>query len=127
MKIEHIAYNVSDPVAIADWYCKNLGFTVVKHIPGPHEVHFLADEDKSMIIEMYHNPPEQVPDYASMDPLILHVAFYSENPDADCKKLEEAGATLVGHTHLDDGSHLAMLRDPWGFSIQLCKRGTPLV
>ena len=30
MKIEHFAYNVSDPIAIAAWYCEHLGFSV-KH------------------------------------------------------------------------------------------------
>jgi hypothetical protein len=28
---------------------------------------------------------------------------------------------------LPDGSHLKMLKDPWGLSIQLCKRGQPMV
>jgi glyoxylase I family protein len=33
MKIEHIAFNVADPVAVAAWYAEHLGLTVVVHKP----------------------------------------------------------------------------------------------
>ena len=62
-----------------------------------------------------------------MDPLILHLAFESVNPAADAKRLIEAGARWVEEAHLDDGSHLVMLRDPWGLALQVCKRGKPLL
>jgi catechol 2,3-dioxygenase-like lactoylglutathione lyase family enzyme len=68
MRIEHVAVNVSDPRAMAAWYCAHLGFTVKRQEDTPPYTHFLAD-----------------------------------------------------------GSHLKMLKDPWGFSIQLCKRGQPMV
>ncbi len=124
MKIEHFAINVSDPVALAAWYCGNLGMSIARHIPEPVQMHFLKDDAGSMI-EIYCNPPDEVPNYASMDPLVFHIAFVSENPDSDIERLIEAGASLVSNNHLPDGSQLAMLRDPWGIAIQLCKRGTP--
>jgi hypothetical protein len=33
----------------------------------------------------------------------------------------------VDEVRLKDGSHLVMMRDPWGLAIQLCKRGQPML
>jgi hypothetical protein len=79
------------------------------------------------MLEIYNNPPDQVPPYAEMDPLLLHIAFVSVDPDADKDALLDAGATFVEQLHMDDGSHLVMLRDPWGLALQLCKRATPML
>ena len=130
MKIEHIAFNVADPVAVADWYCRHCGLRVVRHIPMPSQTHFLADSG-STVLEIYCNPPDKIPDYRNMDPLLFHLALASSNPDADCKRLVSAGAAIIDGTRFPDGSHLVMLRDPWGVALQLCKRaeellGTPL-
>ncbi|MEX0609208.1 MAG: VOC family protein [Balneolaceae bacterium] len=62
-----------------------------------------------------------------MNPLILHLAFVSMHPAVDKERLLNAGATLVTEDKLDDGSPLLMMRDPWGFSIQFCKRGKVLL
>ena len=126
MKIEHIAFNVADPVAVAAWYCDHFHLRVARHIPQPTQTHFLADA-AATILEIYCNPPDQVPDYRSMDPLLFHLAFYSQDPTADAARLVAAGAVMVNETHLPDGSHLIMLRDPWGLALQLCKRSTPLL
>lgn len=126
MKIEHIAFNVSDPVAIAAWYGEHFGLRIARHIPQPTQTHFLVDSDAT-ILELYCNPPENVPDYQAMDPLQLHLAFVSADPVADSARLIAGGATWASEVHLPDGSHLIMLRDPWGLALQLCKRVTPLV
>jgi glyoxylase I family protein len=125
MKIEHIAFNVADPVAVADWYCKHCGLRVVRHIPQPVQVHFLADSDSS-VLEIYCNPPDQIPDYRSMNPLQFHLALTSADPAADAARLISAGASHVDEVRLPDGSHLVMLRDPWGLPLQLCHRARPL-
>jgi len=126
MRIEHFAFNVEDPVAVADWYCKYLGFTVKVKLEKAH-THFLADSTGNMMIEIYNNPPGEVPDYAAMNPLQLHMAFVSEDPVADAERLCAAGAKEVDDLQLPDGTHLKMLKDPWGFSVQLCKRGKPML
>jgi len=126
MKIEHFALNVADPVAMAAWYVENLGFKVVRQMKKPPFTHFLADSGGVSMLEIYNNPPDQVPDYAQMNPLLVHVAFISEEPGSDRDALVAAGAALVDELHLDDGGHLVMLRDPWGLAIQLCKRGIPM-
>jgi len=127
MKIEHFALNVADPVAVAAWYTKHLGLKVVRVAKDAARTHFLADSSGTVMLEVYNNPPDQVPPYAKMDPLLLHIAFVSKDPEADKTALLAAGATLVVDQHLDDGSHLVMLRDPWGLAIQFCKRATPML
>jgi catechol 2,3-dioxygenase-like lactoylglutathione lyase family enzyme len=127
MKIEHVAFNVADPVAVAAWYVENLGMTVVRKIDEAPYTHFLGDTGGQVLLEIYNNPPEQVPPYSDMDPLLLHLAFVSTNPEADAQRLQKAGATWVEEVKLDDGSHLVMLRDPWGLALQLCLRGNPML
>jgi catechol 2,3-dioxygenase-like lactoylglutathione lyase family enzyme len=126
MKIEHFALNVADPDGMVDWYGNHLSMKLVRSVPGTACTRFLADEAGS-ILEIYHNPPDEVPDYWAMDPLILHLAFTSSDPAADAARLIDAGAALVGETRLDDGSLLIMIRDPWGLAIQLCRRTRALL
>ncbi|MDA3923883.1 MAG: VOC family protein [Kiritimatiellae bacterium] len=126
MKIEHFALNVAEPVAMAAWYVDNLGFKVARHMDEPPCTHFLEDSSGTGMLEIYNNPPDEVPVYADMNPLQVHVALVSGDPEEDKSTLIAAGATLVDEMHLDDGSHLVMLRDPWGLAVQLCKRGVPI-
>ncbi|MFT3990543.1 MAG: VOC family protein [Luteolibacter sp.] len=120
MKIEHFAISVADPVAFAAWYGEHFQLRVIRHIPEPNQTHFLSDSEGG-VIEIYHQPA-YLPDYAAQHPLQLHLAFVSTDPDADRGRLVTAGATFVSEQKHPDGTHLMMLRDPWGFSIQLCKR-----
>jgi len=127
MRFEHVAYNVRDPKSVAAWYCEHLGMTIRKALENAPHTHFLADESGSAMLEIYHNPPDAVPDYSAQHPLQLHIAFVSESPEADMARLLAAGCTLFDDQKLEDGSRLIMLRDPWGFALQLCRRATPLL
>jgi glyoxylase I family protein len=127
MKIEHIAFNVADPVAVAAWYGEHLGLKIVRHLPSPTQTHFLADDDGRTVIEIYCNPADEIPDYAAMHPLRFHLAFISASPADDSARLLTAGASFVDELKFPDGSHLIMLRDPWGVALQLCKRADSLV
>jgi len=127
VKLEHLALNVVDPVAMASWYVENLGMKVVRNENAPPYTHFLADDSGNQLLEIYNNPPNQVPDYATTNPLVLHVAFVSIDPAADKTALLAAGAALIDESLLEDGSHLVMLRDPWGLALQLCKRAVPML
>lgn len=126
MRVEHFAFNVTDPPSVAAWYCEHLGFTIRRRLEKA-QTHFLLDSAGQSMVEIYDNPPGESPDYASMNPLQLHLAFVSADPNADAARLCEAGATEVDELQLPDGSHLKMLKDPWGFSLQLCKRGEPML
>jgi glyoxylase I family protein len=127
MKMEHVALNVSDPVAMAAWYTQHLGLEIVRSLPNPPYTHFLRDSDGTMMIEIYKNPPDQVPDYGKMHPLLLHLAFVSTDTETDKARLLGAGGSCVQDETLADGSRIIMLRDPWGLSIQLCKRANPML
>lgn len=124
MNLEHAAINVTDALAWSQWYVNHLGFTILRQQKQAPFTTFMADGN-GMMLEVYSNPKAAVPDYASMHPLILHFAFVSTDPEADCERLKNAGATFVEEVKTDDGSHLIMMRDPWAVCLQLCKRGTP--
>ena len=126
MRLEHVAFNVGDPAAVAAWYCEHCGFRVVRHQSDAAQTHFLADPG-STVVEIYCNPPGEVPDYRSMNPLQFHLALSSADPLADSTRLAAAGALFLNEIRLDDGSHLIMMRDPWGLALQLCKRVAPLL
>ena len=127
LSIEHAAFTVEDPEAVAAWYVENLGMQVVRRVGDPARTHFLADAAGVALIEIYNNSLSPVPDYPAMHPLQLHIAFVADDPESASRDLLAAGATWFEEKRLDDGSHLVMLRDPWGLPIQLCKRGTPLL
>lgn len=120
--LEHPAIDVADPVATAKWWCENLGFTVTRQKDDETHTTFIVDASGRIAIEMYRAQTQPVaPDYASMDPLTLHFGFSSKNVDADVERLVKAGATLISHDK-SPGFEGAMLKDPFGISIQFVKR-----
>jgi glyoxylase I family protein len=127
LNVEHIACNVSEPNAMAAWYVEHLGMQIVRRLQAAPHTHFLADAKGRVVIEIYSNAADPIPDYASMHPLRFHLAFAAEDPDAARAALLTAGATFVEEVIQPDGSRLLMLRDPWGLPVQLCNRTTPLL
>src|SRR5436190_1717947 len=77
LRLEHVALNVADPRAMADWYVAHLGMRVVRQVDGPPHTRFLADAAGATVVELYENPAARIPDYLGMDPLELHLAFDS--------------------------------------------------
>ena len=128
IKIEHLGCVVQDPIEVAKWYVTNLGFQIVRRLEGSTNTHFLADGSGQVMVEIYNNPKVTVPDYRSIDPLVLHLAFTVDDLVAVRTRLLAAGATAEGDiTTTLAGDQLAMLRDPWGFAVQLAKRREPMV
>ena len=128
MNIEHIAFQVSDPAAMADWYVQHLGCSIKRSAGEPSFVRFVMDGSGDAMMELYHNPSVSVPDYRSMHPMVLHVAFVSANPQGDRNRLVAAGATVEdSYTRTPAGDELVMLRDPWGVALQLVKRADPML
>jgi glyoxylase I family protein len=128
MKIEHVAFNVDEPAAMARWYVEHLGFTILRAGGARPYGHFLADGSAAVMIELYNNPAAPVPDYAAIDPLVLHVALISADVEADYRRLLAAGATAVEPPNTTGGGdRIAMVRDPWGFALQLARRAAPMV
>lgn len=129
MRIEHVAINVADTAAVAAWYSRHLALRVVRKMTVPPFTHFLADSGDHVMIEIYTNPKVKLLDYRSMDPLLLHIAFSSEDPKRDRERLLAAGCTPEGEIAVvpGTGDELAMLRDPWGLAIQLVRRTSPMI
>ena len=123
MHIEHVAFQVSDPVAMAQWYVQHLGCRVERSTGEPAFIHFLKDASGQALLEIYRNPRCAVPDYKALDVMQLHVAFYSEDPRADRDRLVAAGATIAeDHIVTPAGDEMLILRDPWDLPLQLVKR-----
>lgn len=119
MKLEHLALNVAEPQKLMDWWCANLGFTQT------HPA-FIVDETGKVAVEVYRNDTAAIPDYAQVAPLTLHVAFLSDDVEADRARLEKAGAVTLETVH-KDGFDMVMMRDPFGVAIQFVKRGKPIL
>ncbi len=121
MKLEHVAIDVADPEAFKAWWCKNLGFRVSTN-PG-----FIMDDTGTMGLEVYRTgETPAAPDYASMNAMTFHVAFVSDDVKADVDRLVAAGAKLEQLKLDSPAFHMAILRDPWGVAVQLCRRQNPI-
>lgn len=128
MKLEHFALQVSDPAAMADWYVANLGCRIARRGGEPSHARFVSDTQGAVMMELYRNPKVSVPDYAALDPLLLHVAFLTEQPKADRDRLVRAGAKVVEDLFTSSsGDQVVMLRDPWGLALQLVKRAESML
>jgi glyoxylase I family protein len=127
MNIEHVALNVADPVALADWYVRHLGMRIVRQVDTGPRTRFLADSAGRTVLEVYRQQAP-VPDYFAMDPMVLHVAFKVDDVAAVRRKLLDAGATAATDiTTSDNGDVMTFLRDPWGVTVQLVRRAVPLL
>jgi glyoxylase I family protein len=128
IRLEHVAINVEDPAAMATWYCDNLDMKVVRKGPPPANMRFISDAGGNMMLELYNNPPDEVPDYPSMNPLSLHIAFMVDDVKAIIKKLIAAGATIAVDLNITEaGDEIVILRDSWGVPIQFIKRAKPML
>jgi catechol 2,3-dioxygenase-like lactoylglutathione lyase family enzyme len=127
VNIEHVAFNVTDPVAVADWYVRHLGLRVVRKGDGPVFGHFLADSAGRTVLEIYRQDAP-IPDYANQHVFVFHVAFKCEDVATERARLLAVGATSAGEvTTSPNGDVMTFLRDPWGVVLQLVRRGTPLL
>lgn len=128
IRFEHVAINVHDPIKMAEWYCDNLGMKLIRKGPPPANARFISDHSENMMLEIYKNPPDNIPDYRDMNPLVLHICFMVDNVADIYKKLVSAGAVVVDEPAVfENGDEIAMLRDPWGVPIQFIKRASPML
>src|SRR3954451_21062892 len=99
---------------------------VVRSLTEAPFTHFLADGSGRVVVELYGHDKAPVPDYASMDPLVFHIAFVSDDVGRTLRRLLAAGATGAGEvTVTPAGDEMLFLRDPWGVALQLVKRASP--
>lgn len=122
MIFEHFALNVNNVSAVVKWYVSHVGLRVVSEQKQSPFMTFLADSSDRVILEIYHRSDEMMTNFETQNPLTFHLAFVSENAQEDRERLEVEGAIFVEEVRKKDGSHLIMLRDPWGMPLQLCQR-----
>jgi catechol 2,3-dioxygenase-like lactoylglutathione lyase family enzyme len=129
VKIEHVAFQVPDPRAAADWYVQHLGMVLKRAHPDRPWVRFLADDAGAVMLEFYDHPKAAQPDYRKQDPLITHIAFVCDDLNGTRDRLLAAGATMATDEVMvtPEGDRLLMLRDPWGVPIQLAHRVTAMI
>ncbi len=130
MKMEHIGIQVRAPIQMAEWYCRHLGFRLMRQQQASPFTAFLADSSGAMMIEIHHHPEVAMPEYRQMDPLMLHLAYDvgDEPVEAVARRLQDAGATLSKPLVVTAaGDQLMMLRDPWGLALQVVKRSERMV
>lgn len=128
MKIEHAALNVDDALSVSRWYVEHLGLTVKRRQMAEPWAHFLADDSGSVMLEIYANKAIPVPDYAGTDVMCFHIAYVSDDVNADTVRLKLAGATIAAEPReMANGDSMAILRDPWGIPVQLVKRSEPMI
>jgi catechol 2,3-dioxygenase-like lactoylglutathione lyase family enzyme len=126
--IEHIGYVVEDPRGAAKWYVENLGLRVVRSFGEPGYAQFLADSSGHVMIEIYASATVPLPDYRAMNLLTLHLAFEADDVEATRLRLLAAGATPDGEiTYAPNGDVIAVVRDPWGFPVQLARRSKAMI
>ncbi len=128
LKIEHIAFNVPDPAAMADWYCKNMGMSILLKSDKPNKVRFIGlPKDDSLVLELYSNTAIPFPHYDEVSQVTFHIGYTSTDVRKDSIRLKKAGATLITQTEvLPNGCSVAFLRDPWGLCFQLIQRPTSI-
>jgi catechol 2,3-dioxygenase-like lactoylglutathione lyase family enzyme len=127
LKIEHLAINIPDPRAAADWYVANLGMRIVRSGPAPKHGRFVAD-DAGVMIELYDDPDDRHLDLKGIGEQTFHLAFTSTDLDKDIARLTAAGGRQVGDINASPrGDRLAFVRDPFGLTLQLAQRAEPLV
>lgn len=125
MLFEHIAINVPDSKAMANWYVEHCNLKIVIQIDEFPYTRFLGDEKGHTCLEIYQNTDAEIPDYKNQHHLIYHNAFAVEDQEATQDRLLKAGASFVEDINLPNGTRLVMLRDPWGIPLQLVKRKDP--
>lgn len=127
MKLEHVAINVPDAQEFVKFFADNFGIRVVMSNTTSPFMHFIADEEGSML-EIYSNPAVPMPDYTSMHPTNLHLAFSSSDIEGDRTRLLVAGAEAFGEiTTTPAGDKLAFFRGPQSVPFQLVQRKKPLI
>jgi len=122
--VEHVAWQVESPSEMVAWYVRHLGFRVLRGpLGGDDEVHFLEDASGRFVLEVYRKAELPEVDFRQRHPLVQHLAMESPDPVATVKHLLAAGASgdppAVGG---GSGNFSAMLRDPWGFPLQIVRR-----
>lgn len=120
-RFEHLAINVENPTAVADWYVKYLGLTIVS---ASKKMIFVRDAGGHFMFELYKKTGAKG-SYSSLNHAATHVAFAVDDADALSKKMVEGGAKILKTTTNPVGDTVIDMTDPWGNMLQVIHRVKP--
>jgi len=128
VRAEHIGICVPAPISMGNWYRDHLGFEILRSGGDDAEgVCFIMDSAGKTVLELGKLAKGPPLDPRSFLPLQLHIAIDCDDPTAEAQRLMAAGAELIGESPRNayPGEKI-LIRDPWGFAIQLLNRQTKL-
>jgi glyoxylase I family protein len=127
-RFEHIAVNVPEPKAMAQWYTANLGYRIVRESATPSYSAFIVDSANHLMFEIYHKTDQPLLDAGKIHHMAMHFAFAADSILPVRDRLLKAGASLAEDIKTSaSGDQVFTLRDPWGFSIQFVQRVKPFL
>jgi catechol 2,3-dioxygenase-like lactoylglutathione lyase family enzyme len=109
---------------MGEWYRDNLGFKILRRAGDDVDgVSFVVDGEGKTVLELGKLPEGPPLDGRSLLPLQLHIAVECEDPNAEAERLISAGAELLGESPRSSyKGEKILIRDPWGYTIQLVNR-----
>lgn len=124
MRIEHIGFLVSEPISIGNWYKEYLNLKIIKSFGNNEEgAVFLKDAKTGTILEFGKFKETLNFNYNELKPLQIHIAIECQDPLELAKKLESAGAMIIGESpKAEVKNERILVKDPWGITIQLINR-----
>src|SRR5512137_1946707 len=106
------------------WYQDNLGFKILLSAGDDVDgVSFVVDSTGTTVLELGRLPEVPSLEGRNLPPLQLHIAIECVNPAAEAQRLIDAGAELLGESLRNSyQGEKILIRDPWGYTIQLVNR-----
>lgn len=122
MNIEHVGLYAKDPAALANWYERVLGLTVVRKLKrgGRPPVIFLAGS-KGAQLEIL--PTDSAPQEKTVsEPGYTHLGIVIDDFVSFEKGLAEQGIELWGMRDTSNGWRIGYFNDPEGNILEIVKR-----
>ena len=121
IRFEHIAIDVENPKAVADWYVKYMSLTIISE---SKKMIFVGDPDRHAMFELYKKPDVKVR-FSSLSHDSSHVAFATDDAAGLSKKMVEGGAKILKQFTNPVGDTVINMKDPWGNNLQIIQRIKP--
>lgn len=121
IRFEHVAIDVENPKAVADWYVKYLGLEIISETK---KMIFVGDPDHNCMFELYKKPGVKSR-LSSLSHDSAHVAFATDDAEGLSKKMVEGGAKILKQFTNPVGDTVINMSDPWGNNIQIIHRVKP--